>query len=180
RKDHPGRAEAALQAVLRPERFLDGVELPVGSDPFDRCHRRPVGLRRQARARLDGDAVEQHGAGAALARVAANLGAGQIKRVAQEVNEQEPRLDRAIIAATVHGDADGKFHWPPSQGYAWVMRRKGKGEAYLRESANCNAVRRSRRYAACLLERRRRAAPMRSSSSTRQVRRGTFSSSRSS
>ena len=40
-----------------------------------------------------GDAVHEDGAGAAARRVAPDVGAGEAERLAQEVDEQEPRLD---------------------------------------------------------------------------------------
>ena len=43
-----------------------------------------IGLHRQARAGLHGDAVEQHRAGAALAGVAADLGARQARDIAKK------------------------------------------------------------------------------------------------
>ena len=90
---HARRAEAALQAVLGPERVLQRGELAVGApDPSIVVTLGAVGLHREARARLHGDAIEQHRARAALAGVAADLRAGQAG-IAQEVDEEEPRLD---------------------------------------------------------------------------------------
>ena len=61
---------------------------------------------------LIGDAVEEHRAGAALARVAADLGAGQPDDVAKEVDEQQPRFDLALNGAAVHADGDRNCHVP--------------------------------------------------------------------
>ena len=52
-----------------------------------------VGLHREQRAGLDAAAVDQDGAGAALARVAADVRAGQEKVLAQEVDQEHARLD---------------------------------------------------------------------------------------
>src|SRR5438093_1957769 len=52
RHDHARRAEAALQAVLLPEAFLDGVELAVLGHPLDGLHLRPLALDGQAVAGL--------------------------------------------------------------------------------------------------------------------------------
>ena len=71
-----GRADAALRRAVREKGRLQGRQRAV-SQPFHRRHRRAVhrGCRRQAGA--DRFAVEQHGAGAAIAGVAADLCAGE-------------------------------------------------------------------------------------------------------
>ena len=51
-------------------------------------------------------AVDVDGAGAAVARVAADVGAGQPEVVAQEVDEQEARLDVRLVGLAVDGDRD--------------------------------------------------------------------------
>ena len=51
---------------------------------------------RQRQAGIDPPAVDQHRAGAALAVVAALLGAGQVELVAQQVEERGPGLDRQV------------------------------------------------------------------------------------
>ena len=52
--------------------------------------------------------VVTHGAGAALAGVAADVGAGQAERAAQVVNEQVPRLGFAFVPRAV--DGEGYLH----------------------------------------------------------------------
>ena len=111
-EDHPRRAEAALQPVLRPERVLQRRELAVLRQSLDGGHARAVGLDRERGARLDGDAVHQHGAGAALAGITADLGAGQ-PGITEEVHEEEPRLDVPVVATTVDADADSGCHEGP-------------------------------------------------------------------
>ena len=54
-------------------------------------------------------AVQQHGAGAALAGVASDLRAGE-SGVAEEVHQQEPGLDVALMGAAVDADRDGTSH----------------------------------------------------------------------
>ena len=68
-----------------------------------------VGLDREDRAALDALAVEVDDAGAALAGVAADVGAGQPKIVAQEVDEQEPGLDFGRVGRTVDRNVDGNL-----------------------------------------------------------------------
>src|SRR5215813_13188676 len=65
----------------------------------------PVRLGGEHGARLDRLAVEQHRAGAAGRRLAADVGRGEVRNVAQEVHEQHAVLD-------VRGDflaVDGQF-----------------------------------------------------------------------
>ena len=66
----------------------------------------PVGLDGEHRARLGALAVDVDGARAAVARVAPDVGAGQPERVAEEVDEQEPRLDVGLVRLAVDGDGD--------------------------------------------------------------------------
>ena len=51
--------------------------------------------------------VEMDDAGAALARVAADMGAGEAQGLAQELHEQRARLDVAGDGFAVHRHADG-------------------------------------------------------------------------
>src|SRR6201989_3032418 len=50
---HPGRSEAALQAVALDEPLLDRVELAVSGEVLDGSYRTAVGHRGQHRARPD-------------------------------------------------------------------------------------------------------------------------------
>src|SRR5437762_13960495 len=79
--------EAALRDLLVNPRLLDGVELAVSGESlegddfaFD------GGSGRDARAR--GDTVDDHGAGAALAKSAAKMRPPQIEIVAQHIEQR--------------------------------------------------------------------------------------------
>src|SRR5829696_3274230 len=104
--DHAGGAEAALEAVLVPERLLERVQLAALLHALDRAHLGAVRLDGEHRARLRTAPVDVDGAGAAVARVAARVGAGEAELVAQEVNEEEARLDVGLPGLTVDGDGD--------------------------------------------------------------------------
>src|SRR3954469_1179160 len=69
---HALAAIAALAGLLLDERLLDRMQLLLGAQAFDRL---PGALHRGDRraARADGLAVDQHGAGAALRKAAAEL-----------------------------------------------------------------------------------------------------------
>jgi hypothetical protein len=108
--DHAGRTESALQTVLVPERLLHGMQLPVGGQTLDRDHGRAVGLNGEDRARLDGLAIDEDRARAALAGVTADVGAGEAEVVAEKVHEEEARLDFRVLLRAVDGEGNGVLH----------------------------------------------------------------------
>ena len=59
----------------------------------------PVGLDGEQHAALHRLAVQVDRAGAAVAGVAADVRAGQLEVVAEEVDEQPPRVDVALVDA---------------------------------------------------------------------------------
>ena len=102
-----GRAVAALQAVAIAHRLLQRMQMfAVGREPLDGRDRVAVGLRREHQAGAHGSAVEDHRAGAADAVLAADMRAGEQQIVAQEIAEQQPRLDAAPVRRAVHRDGD--------------------------------------------------------------------------
>src|SRR5262249_40227237 len=109
-QDHARRTEPTLQAVLVPECFPQRMQLAILAETLDRCDRAVVRLNRQAGARANGDAVEQPGAGSALAGVAAALGAGHATEIADEVDEEQPRLALPPVRAAVDRNADWHPH----------------------------------------------------------------------
>src|SRR4051812_8392900 len=104
--DHTGGAVAALEPVALPEAFLQGVQLAVLRQPFDGGDLRAVGLNRQYGAGFDADAIEHDSAGATLAGIAADVGSGQPKRIAQIMHQQRSWLDIALVGPTVDCDRD--------------------------------------------------------------------------
>jgi hypothetical protein len=104
---HPRRAVAALQAVVLRERLLERRQLAVlGREPLDGRDLGAVGLWREQHAALHRRAVQEHGAGAAVPGVAADVGSGQVEVVADEVDEQLARLDLALVALAVDRQPD--------------------------------------------------------------------------
>ena len=102
--DHAGRAVAALQAVFFPEPFLQRVQLVTLGEPFDGDDLGAICLDREDRTRFGAAAIDEHGAGATLARVAADVRASEIELFAQEVHEEHSRLDVALAHLSVHCD----------------------------------------------------------------------------
>ena len=82
----------------------------------------PVGLHRQGGAGLGRHAVDEHGAGAALARVAADLRAGLLRDDPDEMDQQQSGLDLVLVPAAVHRDAHGDFHTSPPRGPDYIAR----------------------------------------------------------
>ena len=117
RHQKTGGAEPALQAVFLAEGELDRVQvlvsachIPVGRQAFDRGQLVAVHLHREQQARAHCLAVQQNRARAARTLFTADMGAGQSQIVAQEVAQQQSRLNRALVGRAVDGDVDGVGH----------------------------------------------------------------------
>jgi hypothetical protein len=67
----------------------------------------PARLDREHVAGLHRLAVDEHGAGAALRRVAADVGAREAQSVAQEIDEQGSGFDLGGDGLAVHRQGDG-------------------------------------------------------------------------
>ena len=103
---HAGCAEAALQRVALPERFLDRMQRTVACQPFHGADLGAIGTGGQHLARFHGQAVHQDRARAAVAGVAADVGAREAGLVADEVHQEEPRLHVERIVRSVDGGLD--------------------------------------------------------------------------
>ena len=109
--DLAGRAEPALQAVMRDESGLDRMQLVAARDALDGEDVGAVMADRQSQARIDPSAVDQHRAGAALAAVASLFGSGQVETLAQEIEQRDARVfEFDVPPHTVDGEADGEVH----------------------------------------------------------------------
>ena len=80
--------------------------LAVRRQALDGLDRVAVGLRGEHQAGANGNAVEDHRAGAADAVLAADMGPRQQEIVPQEVAQQQSRLHGAAVWRAVHRDAD--------------------------------------------------------------------------
>ena len=80
------------------ERGLQRVEmLRVGSEILHGAHARAVRLNGEDGARLHGTAIDMDRARAALRGVAADLRAGEVEVVPDDVDEQPPRLALELL-----------------------------------------------------------------------------------
>ena len=96
---------------------LDGLDLAA------------VGLDGEHRAGLGALAVDVDGARAAVARVAADVRAGQPEVVAQEVDEQEAGLDVGLVGLAVDRDRDVLGGHRGAASYAYARARSVAGGA---------------------------------------------------
>ena len=78
----------------------------VGRDALDGQDLVAVRLHRQHQAGARGAAVEQDGAGAADAVLAAEMRAGEAELVAQEIGERQAHLDLVLVALAVDRQRD--------------------------------------------------------------------------
>ena len=91
------------------EGLLQGMQRAVLRQALDGGHLGAVLHDGERQAGIDPPAVDQHGAGAALAVIAALLGAGQVEMVAQGVKERRPRRHRELPFDAVDDEFDGDF-----------------------------------------------------------------------
>ena len=84
---------------------------------------RAVGLDGEHRAGLGALAVDVHRARAAVARVAADVRAGQAEDVAQQVDEQEARLDVGLAGLAVDRERDVLWERHPSSAVTRIGSR---------------------------------------------------------
>ena len=91
---HSANASWSALSSLPVRQALDGLDLAV----VDLDAEHEAGARRRA--------VDQHGAGAADAVLAADVRPGVAEVVAQHVRQRPPRLDGQLAALAVHAHAD--------------------------------------------------------------------------
>ncbi len=104
--DLPRRAVTALVAVVLDEGRLHGVEIVRRAQAFHGGDLVTLVHHRQGQAGVHPPAVHHHGAGAALAVVAAFLGAGELQLFAQGIEQGQPGVGGKTAGRAV----DGKRH----------------------------------------------------------------------
>ncbi len=106
RHEHARRADAALRRAVREECLLQPIEPAIARERFDRRDPPPVDLRRRNEAGAHLFAIEEYRARAAIARIAADLGAGEAQTVAEEVGETLGRGRQDRDGLVVHDQHD--------------------------------------------------------------------------
>src|SRR6187402_1657873 len=86
-EDHSGSTNAALRAAMHDERVLQRLAGFRRSGALDRDHTAAFRMRDGDDARIHGDTVDQHGAGAALAFAAAFFRSGQAAVLAKHIEQ---------------------------------------------------------------------------------------------
>ena len=126
---HAGRADAALGGARRDEGLLQPGHARVGGEALDRRDRPAVRLPERHQATADLPALEQHGAGTAVAGVAADLGTGQAEVGAQHF--RQPARGRRMHPMV---DAVDPQH-------AFDRRGHGASSSARAASASCTSAR---------------------------------------
>ena len=88
------------------ECLLQWVQRAIGREAFDGGDLRAVLHDRERQAGIDAPAVNQHGAGAALAVIAALFCAGEVEMIAQCVEQRRPRRNREFGLGAVDGQSN--------------------------------------------------------------------------
>ena len=107
RHDHAGGAIAALEAVFFPEALLEGVQFRLICDALDREDFAAIGLDGEDRAGFRALAVDDDRASAALAGIASDVRASQAELFAEQVHEQQSRLDGRLARLSIDGEFYG-------------------------------------------------------------------------
>ena len=99
------------------KRALDAPQILLGALRLDRLDILPISHDRERETRARAASVDQHGAGTADPVFAADMGAGELQFVPQEIAEEQARLDTAGVrrAVDVDRDADRIGHAARSQ-----------------------------------------------------------------
>ncbi len=107
---HAGGTEATLEAVFFLEALLDGVKITILGKAFHGNNFAAIDLSGQHGAGFCGLPIDQDVTGSAAARITANVGAGQLQVLAQEVDEQGPGLHFGFPGLTVYGYLNSYTH----------------------------------------------------------------------
>src|SRR4029078_11574089 len=111
RHDHARSAVAALQAVIVAEGRLHRVQFVALCNALDGGDAGAGGLADHDRAGFYRPAVDVDDAGAALAGVAADMRAGQVQVVAQEMDEEGSVLDLGRYRPARYPQVERRTPW---------------------------------------------------------------------
>ncbi len=100
--DLPRRAIAALIAVMLHESGLHRMQFLRCSQPFDGGDAVALMHDRQREAGINASPIDDHGAGAALAMVAALFRAGEMQLLTQSVEQGGARIQFKLASPAVH------------------------------------------------------------------------------
>ncbi len=111
---HAGRAEPALQRMMLAEGGLQRRQGIIGRKTLDGNDRAAFGLNRQHQARADRLPLDDDGARAAHAMLAAEMGSGLPQHIAQAIGQVHARLDidrdGVTVKQEIHPHHALRFH----------------------------------------------------------------------
>src|ERR1700730_11335557 len=136
--DHAGDAVAALRRLLRHESGLQRVRPLERTEAFERGDLRLPERADRRDAGAQRGAVDEHRAGAALAKPAAELGGIEAEIIAQHIEQRRVRLGRHAVHRAVHLEADShdaelRLRQRPHLAPALARRRGPTWVAYASE-----------------------------------------------
>src|SRR5438552_5277738 len=108
--ENSGSAVAALRGAEVGEALLQGMEAAISGKPLDRGDVPRVALRRQHEARQHRVAVEEDRARTALAKLAPVFGAGQLKVLAQYLEQGLVTVRQDLDGLAVHRTREAELH----------------------------------------------------------------------
>ena len=82
-----------------------GCSLPLCREALDRGDLRAIVHDGKGQARIDAPPVDENGAGAALALIAAFLCPGQVEMLAQQIKQRRARIEHQCMKSAVDGQA---------------------------------------------------------------------------
>jgi hypothetical protein len=88
------------------ESILQGMQLTISFQALNGLNFISVGLHGKQGAGFNRRAVQQHGAGTAVTRVAAYVGAGQIQFFPEQLHQQQTWLYFSLVRHAIDGNCD--------------------------------------------------------------------------
>ena len=108
--DHAGGAVAALESTFGKERFLDWMQFFAFGEAFNGDDGFFVGVGNWSEARGDAFAVEENGAGAALAFATSEFCAGELEVLTQDIKERAFGIGGNGVRTPVDSEFESRIH----------------------------------------------------------------------
>jgi hypothetical protein len=114
RHDHAGRTKTALEPASLHECTLEGMQRCVApSDSFNGRDLATIRINSEEKTRVDGRAVDEHGARAAIACAATLFRSGETERVSQKLQQRLLRANHRVVRLAVDGKSNRLHQRPP-------------------------------------------------------------------
>jgi len=109
RHDHTRRAEPALKPVLFLKSLLQGMKFAVIRYAFDGANFATIRLHSKQGTGLYRPPIQKHCTRTAVCGIAANMRSGECQDVADEMDQEKPRLYLSLMVPAVHFEANMFF-----------------------------------------------------------------------